>query len=166
MGEPGPARSPPTRRENGRVVRRVVTVYRKARGAVNCGSVDPVAEIGVNEPFCHMAVSNVIPGFLPRLSDSRSYESGQNAGGRVRPDWTMPSTKVDKTPAWSANAMRVEAESRSTSVLRPSGCSCRSPGPGRLPQEGADDRPGEDAQPTRQHLLLLGGGGRRCPRCC
>ena len=65
--------------------------------------VDSVAEIGV---------SNLIPVLVPPLQDSRSYESGQNAGRQIGREWTAPATIVDKMPVGDAGMMRAGAEGR------------------------------------------------------
>ena len=59
-------------------------MYRRLHGAASCRMVDSLAEIGVSGASCHIGVSNLNPVLLPPLQDSRSYESGQNAGGGLR----------------------------------------------------------------------------------
>ena len=52
----------------------------------------------MNGAACHIGASIAIPGLVPSLQDSLSYESGQNAGGRLDGEWTVTARKVDKTP--------------------------------------------------------------------
>ncbi len=73
-------------------------MYRGSIGTTSCGESDFVAETGVNGTTCHIGASISIPGLVPPLQDSRSYESGQSAGGRFDGEWTVTAGKVDKAP--------------------------------------------------------------------
>ena len=84
--------------------------------AASCRWGDSIAEIGVNRAVCYIAASNSIPVLLPLLLDSRSYGSGQNAGGQIGREWTVAATRPDKTPMGAADgtASRVEAGIRAS----------------------------------------------------
>ena len=82
-----------------RVVDGAPPVYRRTTGTARCAQDEFVAETGVYGAFCHIRASDQIPGLVPRPWGSPSYESGQGAGGRTGPGWTVVGTKVDKAPA-------------------------------------------------------------------
>ena len=94
-------------------------VYRRSIGTTSCIQDEVVAEIKADGVICHIRASMSIPGLLPRRPDSRSYESGQNAGGQIGREWTAPATKVDKTPVRADDVTRAGFEAG----IRASGCS-------------------------------------------
>ena len=64
----------------------VLPVYRRSIGTASGTQDEFVAEIKADGVACHIGASMSMPGLLPRRLDSRSYESGQNAGEGCRRD--------------------------------------------------------------------------------
>ena len=81
-------------RGNRGAVRGVLPVYRRMSGAASCRVGDSVAEIELNEAVCHIAASNLIPGFLPRSWGSRSFGNCTLSIGDIGPKWTMPALEI------------------------------------------------------------------------
>ena len=81
-----------------RVAGGAAPVYRDLELVNRTSSGRGQADLGQKVPYRTMAGSTLAPGFLPRLADSPSYETGQSAGGHMKGGWTVTSGKVDKTP--------------------------------------------------------------------
>ena len=55
---------------------------------------DSVGEIGVNMPSCYIGASDLVPGFLPPLQDSRSFGNCTLSIGDTKLKWTAPALEI------------------------------------------------------------------------